>query len=152
MYVSINFYSFASNYVRVESREVELSSSSISRPKIVGRSSSYDVGCTPCSTPRLYIDVGQTRTPIKDIQRERGTSLEHIMVGTEYGMAWEMTHGLAAGCVVCPVLPTKVSDGEERLGIRDGRLGRTNKEASIGALDRGHGQRNQEKKREREAG
>ena len=23
------------------------------------------------------------------------------MVGTEYGMAWEMTHGLAAGCVSC---------------------------------------------------
>lgn len=48
-------------------------------------------------TPYLYIDVGQTRTPIKDIQRERGTSLEHIMVGTEYGMASEMTHGPAAG-------------------------------------------------------
>lgn len=51
--------------------------------------------------PRLYIDVGQTRTPIKDIQRERGTSLEHIMVGTEYGMAPEMTHGPAAGCAFC---------------------------------------------------
>jgi len=40
---------------------------------------------------------GTTRTPIEDIQRERRTSLEHIMVGTEYGMAPEMTHGPAAG-------------------------------------------------------
>lgn len=41
--------------------------------------------------------------PIKDIQRERGTSLEHIMVGTEYGMAREMTHGPVAR----PALPAE---------------------------------------------
>jgi len=58
----------------------------------------YDIGCTPytAAPPRLYIDVGQTRTPIKDIQRERGTSLEHIMVGIWDGTP-EMTHGPAAG-------------------------------------------------------
>ena len=35
----------------------------------VWQRSSYGVGCTMYGTPRLYIDVGQTRTPIKDIQR-----------------------------------------------------------------------------------
>lgn len=67
-------------------------------------------------TPRLYIDVGQTRTLIKDIQRERGTSLEHIMVGTEYGMAPEMTHGPAAGCASCTEdsTTTKVTEIAEK--------------------------------------
>ena len=59
---------------------------------------SYDVGCTPYAAPYASIyRYGTTCTPIKDIQREHGTSLEHIMVGTEYGMAPEMTHGPAAG-------------------------------------------------------
>lgn len=71
-------------------------------------------------TPRLYIDVGQTRTPIKDIQRERGTSLEHIMVGTEYGMAPEMTHGSAAGCASCTEDSTTatVTERERERGCR----------------------------------
>lgn len=72
-----------------------------------------------CGTPGLYIDVGQTRTPIKDIQRERGTSLEHIMVGMEYGMAPEMTHGPAAGCAFCTEDSTTTTERErERGGYR----------------------------------
>lgn len=74
------------------------------------------------------------------------------MVGTEYGMAWEMTHGLVAG----PVLPAKVSEGEEEARCNATVAGRTNKEASIEAPDRGHraeidqGARRDKRERERE--
>lgn len=77
------------------------------------------------------------------------------MVGTEYGMAWEMTHGLVAG-PVCPVLPAKVSEGEEEARCNATAAGRTNKEASIEAPDRGHraeidqGARRDKRERERE--
>lgn len=67
--------------------------------------------------------MGQTRTPIKDIQRERGTSLEHIMVGTEYGMAPEMTHGPAAGCASCTEDSTKVEKVTEDIRERERERG-----------------------------
>lgn len=86
-------------------------------------------------TPRLYIDVGQTRTPIKDTQRERGTSLEHIMVGTEYGMAWEMTHGPAAGCVSRIAGPNRRR--ERNRCVYAVLAAETNKEAPIGAPNGG---------------
>lgn len=60
------------------------------------------------------------------------------MVGTEYGMAWEMTHGRSAALVVCPVLPTKVSEGEKRAyTLWSPVASKTNKEAHIRAVDRG---------------
>lgn len=51
------------------------------------------------------------------------------MVGTEYGMAWEMTHGLAAGCVSC-IADQSVRERERGVYA----YGRTNKEASIGVV------------------
>lgn len=57
------------------------------------------------------------------------------MVGTEYGMAWEMTHGLVADCASC------IADQSVRgRGTRVYAMvaGRTNKEASIEAPERGH--------------
>lgn len=52
------------------------------------------------------------------------------MVGTEYGMAWEMTHGLAAGCVSC-IADQSVGGRERERETRVYAYGRTNKEASI---------------------
>lgn len=98
--------------------------------------------------------MGQTRTPIKDIQRERGTSLEHIMVGTEYGMAPEMTHGPAAGCASCTEDSTKVEKVTEDSRERERERGCRGATEYIRRVEgeREKGRKNEEARRKRKEG